>query len=108
MKSIKMFSIDDLCSFMSEHNGILTVTNPRGADGRPLSHGMHLRLDIHPDGYRRIVAKRTVPDDDLATRRHDERLAMEIEAMVHEIERNHPALKMAQGGSLSSDQSNDH
>jgi hypothetical protein len=92
MTSHTTFSIDDLCSFMSEHNGILTVTNPRGVDGRSLSQGMHLRLDIHPDGHGGIVAKRSVPEDDLSTRPNHEKFAMEVEAMVHEIERNHPSL----------------
>jgi len=92
MTSLKTFSIDDLCSFRSEHHGTLTVSNPRGVDGSPLSHGMHLRLDVHPDGYRHIGAKRSVADDALSTRPNLEKAAMEIEAMVREIERHHPSL----------------
>jgi hypothetical protein len=109
MAKRKTFSIDDLCSFMSEHNGTLTVKIPKGFDGRPLSTGTHLRLDLHPDGYRHVWAKRMVPDDDLATRPQLEKLAMEVEAMVREVERKHPRLKMNVGrASLASDRSNDH
>jgi len=105
----KTFSIDDLCSFMSEHNGTLTVNIPKGFDGRPLSNGTHLRLDLHPDGYRHVWAKRSVPVDDLATRPQLEKLAMEVEAMVREVERKHPHLNRNAGrASLASDQSNDH
>jgi hypothetical protein len=51
---------------------------------------------------------RTVPDDDLATRPQFEKLAMEVEAMVREVERKHPRLKMNFGRPTSaSDQSND-